>query len=232
MALHNQVGKIGEEIAVKYLIKKGFSIIQRNFNCRGGEIDIICQKSQDYINKAVVSCETPRIKNFSKNPNNSATISCETANYLNKDRENQHTVSCETPNFQCKSQINGVSCVTRLNGNQFEYRLKSGGMPKDPNYVSDNLVKSNSKKIYFVEVKAKSVNSFEEIKYIEKDVFVPENNFSYVKKQRILKAIKYYLFKNQLNLDINCEVMLIIVYVHKEFKQGKVKLYETAILRN
>jgi len=83
-----------------------------------------------------------------------------------------------------------------------------------------------------VEVKAKSVNSFEEIKYIEKDVFVPENNFSYVKKQRILKAIKYYLFKNQLNLDINCEVMLIIVYVHKELKQGKVKLYETAILRN
>jgi len=212
MALHNQIGKIGEEIAAKYLIQKGFSIIQRNFNCRGGEIDIICQKKLDYTNKSVVSCETH--------------------NDLNKNKGNNSSVSCETSNFKGKSQTNGVSCVTRLNGNQSEYRLKSGGMSKDPNHVSGNLVKSNSKKIYFVEVKAKSVNSFEEIKYIEKDVFVPENNFSYVKKQRILKAIKYYLFKNSLNLDINCEVMLIIVYVNKELKKGKVKLYETAILRN
>ena len=46
MAKHNQIGKIGENIAVKYLINKNFKIIERNFNCREGEIDIICNKNE------------------------------------------------------------------------------------------------------------------------------------------------------------------------------------------
>ena len=34
-------GKLGEEIAVAFLKKNGFKIIDRNFRIRGGEIDII-----------------------------------------------------------------------------------------------------------------------------------------------------------------------------------------------
>src|SRR5258708_2422751 len=34
-------GNRGEDIAVSYLQKKGFQIIERNFRIRGGEIDII-----------------------------------------------------------------------------------------------------------------------------------------------------------------------------------------------
>src|SRR6185369_1062344 len=34
-------GKIGEDIAVEYLKKHGFKIIDRNFLIRGGEIDIV-----------------------------------------------------------------------------------------------------------------------------------------------------------------------------------------------
>ena len=34
-------GKIGEDIACKYLLKNNYRIIQRNFYFRGGEIDII-----------------------------------------------------------------------------------------------------------------------------------------------------------------------------------------------
>lgn len=34
-------GELGERIAVEYLKKKGFKIIDRNFRIRGGEIDII-----------------------------------------------------------------------------------------------------------------------------------------------------------------------------------------------
>ena len=37
-------GKEGEEYAVKYLIDKGFKIIDRNFNSLNSEIDIICSK--------------------------------------------------------------------------------------------------------------------------------------------------------------------------------------------
>lgn len=34
-------GKIGEDIACKYLIKNNYKIVQRNFYFKGGEIDII-----------------------------------------------------------------------------------------------------------------------------------------------------------------------------------------------
>jgi putative endonuclease len=37
-------GKEGEEYAINYLIKNGYSIVARNFNSRNSEIDIICTK--------------------------------------------------------------------------------------------------------------------------------------------------------------------------------------------
>ena len=44
MARHNRIGQIGENIAVKYLRNKGYTIIDRNFRVYYGEIDIICKK--------------------------------------------------------------------------------------------------------------------------------------------------------------------------------------------
>ena len=41
------VGNIGENIASKYLKAKGFRIVERNFRCRMGEIDIIADKDGD-----------------------------------------------------------------------------------------------------------------------------------------------------------------------------------------
>jgi putative endonuclease len=39
-----EVGARGEKLAADYLKKRGYRIIQRNFRCREGEIDIIVQK--------------------------------------------------------------------------------------------------------------------------------------------------------------------------------------------
>lgn len=41
MAKHNDIGKTGEQLAVDYLIKKGYSIIERNWIHGKLEIDII-----------------------------------------------------------------------------------------------------------------------------------------------------------------------------------------------
>lgn len=44
MAEHNEIGKIGENIATTFLMKQGFRIIERNYRVHIGEIDIITEK--------------------------------------------------------------------------------------------------------------------------------------------------------------------------------------------
>ena len=46
MGVHNDLGKRGEILAVAHLKKKGYSILQRNYRFRKGEIDIIAAKGE------------------------------------------------------------------------------------------------------------------------------------------------------------------------------------------
>ena len=43
------LGKEGEEIAEQYLISKGYEIIEKNFTCKAGEIDIIALDKIEYV---------------------------------------------------------------------------------------------------------------------------------------------------------------------------------------
>lgn len=40
-----KIGKIGEDIATRFLMKHGFSVVARNYLKKFGEIDIICKKN-------------------------------------------------------------------------------------------------------------------------------------------------------------------------------------------
>lgn len=44
MAQHNELGKKGEQLAVEYLIKNGYTILDKNWRFQKAEIDIIAQK--------------------------------------------------------------------------------------------------------------------------------------------------------------------------------------------
>jgi putative endonuclease len=44
---NKRVGIQGEEIAANYLIARGYRILERNFRCKGGEVDIIARDPGD-----------------------------------------------------------------------------------------------------------------------------------------------------------------------------------------
>lgn len=49
MYIRHEIGKLGEELAVGYLQKQNYKIIERNFECRQGEIDIIALDKNELV---------------------------------------------------------------------------------------------------------------------------------------------------------------------------------------
>jgi putative endonuclease len=43
------LGRTGERLAAEALLSKGYSILERNFRCRQGEIDLVAEDEQDII---------------------------------------------------------------------------------------------------------------------------------------------------------------------------------------
>lgn len=49
MAQHNELGKIGEELAIDYLLNNGYSIVEKNYRFQKAEVDIIAKKGDVLI---------------------------------------------------------------------------------------------------------------------------------------------------------------------------------------
>lgn len=60
MAKHNEVGKIGEDIATKWLRDNRYDIIERNYLRKWGEIDIVARETEKihFVEVKTVSHET------------------------------------------------------------------------------------------------------------------------------------------------------------------------------
>lgn len=65
MAEHNELGELGEQMAVDLLLKKGYKIIERNWRYLKAEIDIIAQKDPETL--VIVEVKT-RSNSFIGNP--------------------------------------------------------------------------------------------------------------------------------------------------------------------
>ena len=64
MAEHNELGKEGEKLAINFLIKNGYKILEHNYRYLKAEVDIIAQKGEVL---AVVEVKT-RTSTFFGNP--------------------------------------------------------------------------------------------------------------------------------------------------------------------
>ncbi len=69
MALHNLLGKEGEDETIKYLLKKGYTILDRNWRSGKKELDIVAQKDNLLI---VIEVKTRR-NNIYGNPEDAVT---------------------------------------------------------------------------------------------------------------------------------------------------------------
>jgi len=64
MAQHNELGKLGEELALEYLLKKGYKIVAKNYRYLKAEVDIIAKKENLLV---AVEVKT-RSSNYYENP--------------------------------------------------------------------------------------------------------------------------------------------------------------------
>ena len=55
------IGRFGEKIAQDYLLQKGYELIEKNYHCPGGEIDIIVKKNDILV---FVEVKTRLYENF------------------------------------------------------------------------------------------------------------------------------------------------------------------------
>ena len=75
MYQRHETGKLGEDLACKYLETKGYKIIERNFEARQGEIDIIAIDKKEIV---FIEVKTRTSDNFGKG--------CEAVNYYKQQR--------------------------------------------------------------------------------------------------------------------------------------------------
>jgi len=61
-----RVGRIGEETASRFLVKRGFAIVARNFRKKWGEIDIIAEKDDILRFVEVKTVSRENLQNFSQ----------------------------------------------------------------------------------------------------------------------------------------------------------------------
>ncbi|MDP2788676.1 MAG: YraN family protein [bacterium] len=61
-----KIGEIGENVAVKFLVKHGFSILDRNYTKKWGEIDVIAEKGSKLYFIEVKSVSRPGLQDVAR----------------------------------------------------------------------------------------------------------------------------------------------------------------------
>lgn len=88
MAEHNEIGKIGESITKRFLMKHGFTVLATNYRTRFGEIDIIAKKDNKLRFIEVKSVKVRDVNNLSN-------LAIQPEDNLTHDKWNKLSISVE-----------------------------------------------------------------------------------------------------------------------------------------
>ena len=63
MALHNETGKWGEQLACEYLMREGYRIVERDWKCGQRDLDIVAIENDVYVFVEVKTRRNERLAN-------------------------------------------------------------------------------------------------------------------------------------------------------------------------
>lgn len=85
-----KIGQLGEDIACKFLMKHGFSVLERNYTRKWGEIDIVAKKGEMIYFIEVKSVSRPFISSEIKVGGQASKFSEDNPFEFNRPEENMH----------------------------------------------------------------------------------------------------------------------------------------------
>jgi putative endonuclease len=89
-----KTGKLGEDLAARFLLEKGYTIRERNYRWRGGEIDIIATEGKTLV---FIEVKTSRTTNFG-------------APELWVDERKQHRIAITAEKYLYSRRFDGMEC--------------------------------------------------------------------------------------------------------------------------
>lgn len=109
MARHNRVGKWGEELAVQYLVGKGYAIVKTNWRLKHFEIDIIAMHNNRLV---FVEVKTRT------NPDDDPLLA------IDRRKMMQMTRAANAFVLNCDSSFEVQFDIIAITGNEYKYTLE------------------------------------------------------------------------------------------------------------
>ena len=110
---NKKIGDLGENIAVDYLYSIGYSIIEKNFRCKTGEIDIISQNKNTIC---FIEVKTRHSKNYGE--------PCEAVNHFKRIKIYRTAYIYVQKNKLYKYNIRFDIIEIMINSNKNSYNIK------------------------------------------------------------------------------------------------------------
>jgi putative endonuclease len=198
-----KIGEIGEKIAEMFLVKRGFTIIEKNFTHKLGEIDIIAQKER-------------KIYFF------------EVKSIVGKNSENNTPQDLQNNNVTRETYIHNVSRVTNTDirqnvaQNDRETSVKHLKSRIDP-LKRHNVAYINDTKNVFENLNDTNKDVYNIAgKHVSRETYNPFQNMSYSKMRKFAKVVQIYLAQKKVSRETRWQIDGLGVVLTKNPETGKI----------